>query len=68
MNIKQDFDNLSEQNLLDTIDGLVTPMYNHLKRGAPYAPEGYDHSQPRVQYTGIETYLPDAKKYAFTRK
>ena len=67
MNIRQDYDNLTEQQLLDTIDGLVTPMYNHLKRGAPYPPEGYDFSQPRVRYTGLEDYIPDAKKYAIER-
>ena len=68
MNIRQDYDNVTEQQLLDTIDGLVTPFYNHLKRGAPYPPEGYDPEKHELKKTGIEDHMKEAEKYVFERK
>ena len=57
----------NELEILDKIDRLVLPYYDHLYRGAPYPPIGYDHSQPRVTYIGIDEFMIDTEVYVKQR-
>ena len=57
----------NELEILDKIDRLVQPYYAHLFRGDPYPPVGYDHSQPRVSYLGIDEFMQEAEQYAQLR-
>ena len=68
MSIKSDFDHKNEIELLDRIDGLVLPYYNHIKYNEPYPPLDYDHSKPRVKYIGMDGYLKKTREYILTRK
>ena len=57
----------NELELLDRIDRLTQPMYAHLYRGDPYPPKGYDFSQPRVSYIGIDEFMDETEVYAKQR-
>ena len=67
MSIKSDFDHKNEIELLDRIDGLVLPLYNHLKYQEPYPPVDYDHSKPRVRYIGMDGYLKRTRTHVYDR-
>ena len=57
----------NELEILDKVDRLVQPYYAHLFRGDQYPPAGYDHSQPRVSYLGIDEFMQEAEEYAQLR-
>ena len=67
MSIKLPFDSPNDVDLLDLIDGLTLPLYNHYQYGDPYPPVGYDHSQPRVRYTTTEPFMKKTRVYVLDR-
>ena len=68
MSIKLEFDSPRDTDLLDLIDGIVLPAYNHVHYGDPYPPAGYDKTQPRIRYTTIEPFLQKTRTYVLDRK
>ena len=67
MSIKHEFDSCNELELLDRIDRLVLPLYDHLQNGVPYPPVGYDHSKPRIKYAGIDKFFDKTRTYVLKR-
>ena len=67
MSLNLEIDTPNEIQLLDMIDGLTLPLYNHYKYGEPYPPVGYDHSKPRVRYVTTDGYMEKTREYVLKR-
>ena len=68
MSLNHEFDSPNDVELLDRIDGVVLPYYNHHKYGDQYPPAGYDFSKPRIPCDTTPAYMEKTRKYVLKRK